>query len=181
MTRLILINGAPATGKSTLARRYVEDHPPALDLDIDLVRRLLGGWRSDLEGAGLRARAIALAAARVHLSAGHDVVVPQLIARADFIERLASVAEETGADFREVYLRDGVDSVLRRFAARTAAAEDPTHVEAHETLSGGEAALRAMHAKIEALIPRRPGAITVASAPGDPERTYADLLARLGE
>ena len=69
MTRLILINGAPVNGKSTLARRYVEGHPGALDLDIDLVHRLLGGRRSDPEEAG-RARAIAFAAARAHLGGG---------------------------------------------------------------------------------------------------------------
>jgi hypothetical protein len=32
MTRLILFNGPPAAGKSTLARRYVDEHPLALNL-----------------------------------------------------------------------------------------------------------------------------------------------------
>lgn len=45
MAMLILINGAPGVGKSTLAQRYVEDQPLALLLDIDELRTALGGWR----------------------------------------------------------------------------------------------------------------------------------------
>jgi hypothetical protein len=118
------------------------------------VRRLLGGRREDLARAGSRARAFALAAARTPLEAGHGVVVPRLVARTAFIDRLAAVADETGARFHEVYLCDDVESVLRRFAEHTAATE-PTRADAHEILSGGEVALRAAHAAITALIPLR--------------------------
>lgn len=47
------------------------------DLDIDRVRNMIGRWRDEPEIAGLLARSIALAAARTHLTAGHDVVIPQ--------------------------------------------------------------------------------------------------------
>jgi 2-phosphoglycerate kinase len=50
--RLILINGPPGIGKSTLARRYADDHPGVLDCDIDVVRCLIGGWREDFGRAG---------------------------------------------------------------------------------------------------------------------------------
>lgn len=36
MTCLILINGLPASGKSTLARRCAADHSLTLALDIDV-------------------------------------------------------------------------------------------------------------------------------------------------
>lgn len=88
MPRLILLNGPPGSGKSTLPQRYVDDRPLALNLDIDWLRGLLGQWRADAHSAGLLARAIALAAARVHLAAGHDVVVPQFLGRREFIRQL---------------------------------------------------------------------------------------------
>jgi predicted kinase len=66
-------------GKSTIAQRYVDAHPGALNLDIDRVRRMIGGWRDDPSSAGRAARALALAAAETHLATGHDVVVPQYL------------------------------------------------------------------------------------------------------
>jgi len=62
-----------------LARRYVEDHPLALNLDIDQVCGLLGRWPDQPIRAGLLARDLSLAMAGVHLAAGHDVVIPQYI------------------------------------------------------------------------------------------------------
>ncbi|SEB34116.1 Predicted kinase [Amycolatopsis tolypomycina] len=116
--KLILLNGPPGSGKSTLARRYADAHPPALALDIDHIRAMLGGWRSSPAEAGRLARDIALAAARTHLTAGHDVVVPQLLARPGFPERLEALASERGASFHEVVLLPGREVVRRRFAAR---------------------------------------------------------------
>ncbi|WP_233226010.1 AAA family ATPase [Amycolatopsis sp. CA-126428] len=102
--KLILLNGPPGSGKSTLARRYAADHPPALALDVDRIRAMIGGRRASPGEAGLLARDIAAAAARTHLGAGHDVVVPQLVVRAGFPERLEALASECGASFHEVVL-----------------------------------------------------------------------------
>ncbi|MEU6250761.1 AAA family ATPase [Glycomyces sp. NPDC047010] len=180
MPRLILLNGAPAVGKSTLARRYAADRPLTLVLDLDHVRRMLGRWRDDPGAAGVRARSLAVAAAREHLAAGYDVVVPQLVGRVEFIERLAATAAESGAEFAEVYLRDDADRLVRRFAERAEVAADPVHVEAAETHAGGEDGLRAYHARMEALVSERPQAVAVESVPGDVEATYRGLLAALG-
>jgi predicted kinase len=174
--RLILLNGPPAVGKSTLASRYAEDHRFALVLDIDRVRRMLGRWREDPHNAGILSRAVAIAAAETHLSSGHDVVVPQLLARPEFIERLAATAAASEARFCEVYLLDDRDSLLRRFAERTRLAAHPTHVEAGETLTNGEADLVAYYDRFTALMPTRPDAVTVESTPGDVEATYRRLL-----
>lgn len=179
MSRLIHLNGAPASGKSTLAARYAEDHPLTLNLDIDQVRRMLGRWRADPGEAGLRARAIALAAAEVHLRAGHEVIVPQMVARVEFIERLAAVATAAGAGFCEVFLHDSLDSLVRRFADRTRTAADPTHIDAAATLAGGEAELKEWHDRITALGAERPHAVTIESVPGAIDQTYAALESRL--
>ncbi|WP_218126302.1 AAA family ATPase [Glycomyces sambucus] len=178
--RLILLNGAPAVGKSTLARRYAEDRPLALVLDLDVLRPMLGRWRDDPGAAGLRIRSVASAAAREHLAAGYDVVVPQLVGRVEFIERLAAVAAEAGARFHEVYVLDDAASVVQRFAERTRAAAEPAHVEAHELLAGGDDALREWHGVVQRLAAERPHAVAVASVPGDVEATYRALLAAIG-
>jgi predicted kinase len=119
---LILLNGPPGIGKSTLAARYVDDHPLALKLDIDAIRTSLGQW-SQFDESKLIARGLAVEVARAHLRDGHDVVVPQLVARVGFVEELEQVAHEAHARFCEFMLLDTKDAVLERFRERRAALE----------------------------------------------------------
>ena len=162
MPTLILVNGPPGCGKSTIAARYVADHPLALALDVDDVRSRIGGWRERPEEAGLLARNAVLAAAGAHLAAGHDVVVPQYLGRPAFVERLAALAAETGAEFREVVLMTSRDEALRRFRERADPAKDGTDLDA-------------MYDRLVALLPHRPGA-RVISADGDADATYAAFV-----
>ena len=67
MPRLIVLNGPPGIGKSTLARRYVDDHPLTLCLEQDVVQGLLGGWLTREGDSNLLARQLCLGMARTHL------------------------------------------------------------------------------------------------------------------
>jgi predicted kinase len=181
VARLIMLNGPPAIGKSTIAARYVDDHPLALDLDLDRIRSLLGRWREDRTAAGLATRVIGLAAARAHLRSGHDVIVPQLLTRPELLDAMAEVADQTGAEFIEIALLDSADSSLRRFAERTERGTDPVHVEigAIVAADGGEEVLRSYHDRLVAFLTDRPHAIVIESVDGDEEATYRRVLAVL--
>ncbi|SDF39785.1 Predicted kinase [Blastococcus aurantiacus] len=175
----MLLNGPPGIGKTTLARRYVRDPPLALALDIDTLRRGLGQWETNLESAGQLARRMALAMIGTHLAAGHDVIVPQYVARADFLDALAAAAEAAGGRFLEVYLTDDRAAALERFEAR---ARDEAAVEHHaETVRdiGGPAGLAAMVDRIEAVRAQRPRAISVPTRAGEIEDSYRALVAAL--
>jgi predicted kinase len=181
MPRLIVLNGPPGCGKSTLAARYAEDHPLAANLDVDRIRRLIGRWQDDPTASGLLARAMTLAAAREHLKSGHDVVIPQLIARAEFLEELEALATEVGADLREIVLSDDKASAVRRFEQRTEAAAHPSHVEAHEILmrAGGLEQLASMYDRLETLVASRTSAVVIASRHGHVDETYESFVAAL--
>jgi predicted kinase len=179
---LVLLNGPPASGKSTLAARYGVDHPLSLNLDIDLIRRQLGGWAEHQRESGLLARAIALQAVRVHLAAGYDVLVPQFLGRSAFIELLESVAVEAGATFAEIVLVLPVDEAIRRFEQRTRGSSDQVHAEAAAMVegAGGQAQLRAMHEQLLNVLADRPGAVRLELSDLDVEAGYQALLAALG-
>ncbi|WP_439376635.1 AAA family ATPase [Amycolatopsis lexingtonensis] len=162
--KLILLNGPPGSGKSTLARRYADAHPPALALDVDRVRAMLGGWRANPGEAGPLARDIAVAAARTHLTAGHDVVVPQLLARPGFAERLEGLARESGATFHEFVLLPGREVARRRFEAR-----GPSEIETATPLSSAE--LDRSYTAVEAFAASRHARVLTALDPYEALRT----------
>jgi predicted kinase len=177
--RLILLNGPPASGKSTLARYYADDHPLTLNLDIDRIRAMIGGWRTELSEAGRLARDIALAAARTHLATGHDVVVPQLVARTEFIARLGSLAAVTGATFHEIFLLPGEQPAIRQYAERArsvagAVAPDPA-ISTDRTV----AELTQSYRDILRVLTVRPEAAVIRTRRGEIELAYSELLARI--
>lgn len=181
MPRLILLNGPPGSGKSTLASRYAEEHPLCLNLDIDRLRGMLGGWWDDPTAAGLHARRLAIAMAREQLSQGHDVVIPQYLGRIEFVLQLERLADEVGARFHECVLLLDKAAALRRFAERSAAGELPAHLEAQRLLDrfGGADELAAMHDRLVALVAARPATLPVPAYDGDPDRSYQELRAAL--
>ena len=170
MARLILLNGAPAAGKSTLARRYADEHPLTLALDLDVVRALLGSWASAPGDAGVLARRMALEMARVHLGSGREVVVPQFLGRLAFVLDLDRLAAECGVPFVEVALTASAPEAASRFHLR-GRTPDP--------FVTGPDDLRAMHERLEQVVAARPATRRVRSVPGDVDATYRALLAAL--
>lgn len=114
---LLLLNGPPAVGKSTLARAVAAARPLTLVVEVDDLRTAMSGWEVD-ESSKERARRLAVALVDDHLGAGHDVIVPQFLGRAAFAEELATVAGRHGARFIEVVLVADPRLVIERFEHR---------------------------------------------------------------
>lgn len=179
MARLVLLNGPPGIGKSTLAQMYVDDHPGVLNLDIDQLRCLIGGWRGRFAETGELVRPIALSMASTHLRAGHDVVMPQYLGRLSEIERFEAVAHDSGAVFCETVLMDTKERSIQRFAHRGVGGELPWHRHVQEVVdrSGGRSLLADMYDRLTDVLRSRPACRVVPSEVGAIQQTYESLTA----
>jgi len=116
IARLILVNGAPVSGKSTLARRYADEHPRADLVEVDTLR-MLPDWEQD-EATRLVARDLAGAAVFESLRSGRDVIMAQYFGRLGYIVLLDELAREHEATFIEVILAADAALAIDRFGAR---------------------------------------------------------------
>ena len=128
MARLVLINGAPGSGKSTMAQALAQSKQMTLAVDIDTIKHSLGRWDEDPAASGLHARRLALALAEEHLSAGYDVVLGQYLARVSFIENLAALAERLDARFLEFVLCIDAPTLADRIERRASDPDRPEHM-----------------------------------------------------
>lgn len=171
---LILLNGPPASGKSTIAQRYVESQPLALNLDLDVIRGLLGRWADEPLAAGLMARSFGLKMATQHLESGHNVIVPQFLGRLEFIGELAGVAAGSQARFVEIALWVDRAAAISAFVERSASPTTQAHIDAAELVkrSPRPDPVGAMYDEFVAVIGDRPRTVRIDVIRNDIEATF---------
>ena len=180
MPKLIHLNGPSGIGKSTIAQVYAERHPGVLNLDTDRVVCLIGGWRETFFETFRAAQLLTRAMAETHLKTGHDVVMPQLATRVVDVEAFERVAEECGAEYREILLTAGKPVAAARFAARAAQGDAATKgVDDVVNERGGVAMVERIHDQLTAYLPQRPGCVVVETGGRAPEETYGAVVAHL--
>jgi predicted kinase len=178
-TPLVLhLNGAPAVGKSTLARLWADAHPGTLLLDIDELRTWVSGWRADFVAAGAAVRPVVVAMLAAYVAAGGCVVLPQLLADRDELDRFRRAAEDAGGCWVEVLIE--CDDPAARFESRVV---DQPHLQAvHELVAaaGPEHLLRYAE-RLDALTAGMPELIRLPTTDGDVDAAYLRLVAAVAE
>ncbi|MEV6843139.1 AAA family ATPase [Actinoplanes sp. NPDC051411] len=178
MAVFVHLNGPPGIGKSTLAGLWAGRHPGTLNLDVDTLHLLVGGWQDEQTDTWPAVWSLMRAMAATHLDGGYDVVLPQYLASADEIAGIEKLTHDHGADFREVILLADREAAIERFTHRAETSDDPWIRHHHRLLEqrGGPAALAKMHDDLLDVVRLHPEAVVVPSTAGAVDETY-DLLA----
>lgn len=179
--RLLIINGPLGIGKSTIAKLYADEHPHTLMLDIDDVWSMISHWRELKDTTAPLSKAMALAMAGINLTAGHDVIVPQILQTAELANRFQDLAVECGADYYEILLTVDKADAIKRFVLRGQAAGYPTGYRAGGIIdsSGRETKLSEMYDNMSQVAASRSHVIKIQSVFNDIKGTYDALLSSI--
>lgn len=181
MPTLIHLNGPSGVGKSTIGARFVDDHYGVLDLDIDKVVALIGGWQQDFFEALAPARRLAVAMAETHLRAGYDVVMPQLVTDPSEAERFEAAAGRADAAYVELALIAAPVVQIRRFRAKASCTVLNEQIARSVDSKGGNALLERIHRHFTEYVAQRPNARHISTDELDLDATYTAVLGALDE
>ncbi len=99
MNHIVFITGAPASGKSTIARKVAEYFPKSLHIQVDHLREMMvkgvempdHDWTEEASRQFQWARSTAIYMAKLYASQGVDVVIDDVCVPANFPDFYASL------------------------------------------------------------------------------------------
>lgn len=170
--KLILINGFNASGKTTIAKKYVADHSLAMAIEADTLVDNIGDWASHRDEVRHLAFELTKAMIRAYLPSGHDVVLPYIVTDAKEAEQFESIALDCDADYYEVVLyRERTDAIARLLKrGKWGGASSPLITEKDLPV------IEKDYANMEMIFKKRPNTIKIPLKGNDPDTTYQQLL-----
>jgi predicted kinase len=117
--KLIILNGSPATGKSTVAGELHRDLPMSLLADVDEWRKSINGWRENKEESLRLVYEITVAIVDTYLQSKNSVIVDKAILSGDrVINSLIETGKKYNAEIFEFILTAEKEVTLKRAEQR---------------------------------------------------------------
>ncbi|HUQ59175.1 AAA family ATPase [Lentzea sp.] len=149
----VFVNGLPGSGKSTYARKFVDARRGWLNLDVDVLRGLLGTASVDFLQAGVEVQPLALAVLREQIASGGNVIFPQLFFTPEEAAEFEAAVMTSGGRVRRTMLHEDVRECWRRVEERARRAPEDSiyhNILNLLTKSGGILELQRMEHQLSA-------------------------------
>jgi predicted kinase len=116
--KLIILNGSPGTGKSTIAEKLHAGMPMSLLVELDAWRRFISGYRENRKESLNLSFQHALSAIEVSLNAGHDAIVNRVILDSKTLDTLHELGKRCGAEVYEFMFFADKETIIQRVTER---------------------------------------------------------------
>jgi predicted kinase len=173
--KLILLNGPAGIGKSTIAKKYIDEHPFTLIIDDDQLIAMMGGWTKHEETARNLIFELTKSMATTYLQSGHNVLIPYLLLHVRHAEEFAGVARAQGVEFFECALMIGKDESVRRLMRRGTWGEPGLPPLSQKDLPY----INDLYDRMEAALKKRPDTKRIDAIKDDIDGTYRRFIATL--
>jgi len=171
-TKLIILNGPCGIGKSTIAQKYINDHPMALAIEIDELIVMLGQWNTHEAIARPLAIELAKQMAQTHLKAHYDVIIPYIIISADIAQAFEEIAKKEQVRFFEFALMaDKTDSIGRMLERGTWGEQGSSPLTKNDIPT-----IEDRYDQMQKVLQTRPKTIKINSIKNTITKTYEQML-----
>jgi predicted kinase len=116
--KVILINGFAGSGKTTLAKMYVDNHPLSMVLEGDELIVNIGNWVDHEDAARKMVFELTKSIIVTMLKMGRDIIIPYLVTNSDDINKIEKIVRKHNADFFEFYLATNKKHAIQRLLNR---------------------------------------------------------------
>lgn len=170
--KVILLNGFAGSGKTTIARMYVDNHPLAIVIEGDELIVNIGDWLDHEDEARDLVFALTKEMLRTALRLGHDVIVPYLVTNPEEVADLEQIAKSSDSQFFEIYLATHKDHAIQRLLSRGTWGEAGL-----PPLTKDDAPrITELYNHMEAALKSRPNQTHIQVQEGSPMETYQELV-----
>ncbi len=114
MSKLIILNGPPGVGKSTIAARLHIEIPNSIIVDVDELRRSIPNYKEHRKDSLLLSYEKAKEVIDEYLAKGQTVIVDKAISYSDTLDSFITVGKKYHAEIYKILLFANKDTVQRR-------------------------------------------------------------------
>lgn len=170
--KLIILYGFASSGKTTLSKRYISEHPLALSIEGDQIISMMGQWRKNEGEAREIVSEHTKLMTELHLKKGHDVLLPYLLTNTEDAESFKEIAERAQVDFFEIYIHLEREEAIYRLLKRGVWGEEGSPKLSHDDLPE----IEKLYDQMEKSMSSRTRVKLLPSTLNDIDGTYVELI-----
>lgn len=173
--KLVLLYGFASSGKTTLSKKYLSEHPLSISIEGDQIISMMGQWRENEDEAREIVFEDTQAIVRIHLAKSRDVLLPYLLTDHRHAETFEKIAEEMSAYFFEVKINTERSDAIERLLIRGTWGEEGSP----ELTEADLLEINALYDAMEKAMSHRSNVQMISSDLGDIDGTYSKFIEAL--